>query len=356
MSGRGEHYAFPQNTPQQLADIGKMRSWLRQYGLSREAQPNDSTLIPLSGDSENEVDWKPFYLETFGTYMGHPFKIADIKALAHDARVYNRLIKIAQYHGAAHSLAMALQLIKEKIPFDFLMHNDVPNEMPDELEYVKYTALYALKLPLVITRLQNTAEEYLYKKALLMSDRARWCTNEWKIRPFKKFLRFFFFNKEELDKVPDAKYVDILQLLGMQAFQSPGRRGLNPFPTPSNISVPRAQFWENQPEGKRILRVFDALPVHALSHEDDLALIADAGINRNPSELEMGRHGCLLCPYASIPYYLQLKENYPTLFETCKRRVREGNRKPGTNFTFIDPARITATYRKAPYNLTAPPL
>lgn len=356
MAGRGEHYALPHNSPQQLADIGRMRAWLQEFAKTREAQPNDHVMIPLKGESEEELDWKPFIIETYGQYQEHQFKIADVEELARDALGYNRLVKIAQVHGADHSLAMILQLIKEKIPFDFVAHNDVPNEMPDELEFVKYAYLYALKMPLLLIRLQNTAEEYLYNKALLMSDRARWCTNEWKIRPFKKFLRYFFFDKEMLDKQPDVKYVDVLQYLGIQSYQSTPRAAMNPLPTPSKLSIPKAIHWDTAPPGKRILRVFDALPVHKLSFEESVAMIEKAGMLRDPNVLEFGRHGCLLCPYASIPYFLQLKENYPSLFEICQRRVREGNRKVGTDFTFIAPKRITSTYTEPPYNLKGPPL
>lgn len=355
MAGRGEHYALPNNSPEQLRVIWQQRDWLRQYGLSREAQPNDSVPVPLAGEGEAELDWKPFFVETYGIYQGHKFVIDDIRAIARDAIQYNRLVTMAQFHGAIHSVAMALYLIKEKIPFDFMLHNDVPNEMPDELEYVKYAAVYALKMPLVVLRLQNTAEEYLYKKALLMSDRARWCTKEWKIRPFKKFLRAFFFTVDELDKYP-VKYVDCLQYLGIQAYQSTPRAQLNKYPMPSDLSIPRAQFWDTQAEGRRILRVFDALPVHDISFEDSMDMVNKSGIMIDPNISEYGRHGCLLCPYASLDYYLRLKSDYHELFAICKRRVREGNRKPGTNFTFIDPKRITSTYRKPPYNLTEPPL
>jgi len=272
-----------------------------------------------------------------------------------DAWQYNRLLKIAQVHGALHSVAMVTILVEQGLPFDFVFHNDVPNEMPDELEFVKYIVLHELKLPLIMTRLHDTTEEYMFNKKMLMSDRARWCTNEWKIRPFKKLLRKFFFNSQAMPAT--AKYVDVLQYLGIQAFQSPGRASMNPLPTPNMMSVPTEASWESQRNtNHRLLRVYDTLPVFNLSHEDDIALSNRRGWMRNPNELEYGRHGCLLCPYASIPFYIQLKRDYPDLFAICKRRVFEGNLRGKSSYTFIPPLKPGSQYRQPPWNLTEPPI
>lgn len=371
MASRGEYYDFPEVSEDQLRDIAEMRAWLRKFGQSKMAKPNDTFKVPLESSREDAIEWKPMTVATYGPSpfdSTRPFMISDIRSLARDAWYYNRLIKMAQFHGAAHSLAMMIRLLADRIPFEFVFHNDVPNEMPDELDYVKYIILYELKLPMVITHLGSTIEEYMYWKALLMSDLARWCTNEWKIKPFKMFLKTFFFklNLKE-DESPDTpvvppgvKHVDILQYLGMQAAQSRARAALNPLPTPSDISIPSPENWEKASEGKRILRVFDALPVHDLTNDDNIRMIQRRGWMRNPNELEFGRHGCLLCPYASIAYYWQLQHKYPELFRICKERVALGNKRSNTSFTFIAPSKmypkIRTTFRGRPViDYTKPP-
>jgi len=363
MSQRGEQYAFPANDPAILAEIKEDRKYVK--GLKTE--PDETYEIPsLNG---RKYEWKPHRVELYGITHDKIERIRD------DVFSSGRLLRQASIHGASHSIAMLVTLLKEKIPFDYCYYTNLPNEMIDEREYVLYYTRHVLKVPLIVIVPQNTAEEYFYRRQVFPTQFRRWCTDLMKLDPLRRFLKI-----EYLDQLPKNSSFDMLQFLGMQAFQSPGRAAMSPKPQPSMLSVPQpfkkvpsptCEVYESGKQmgtimninvvnwpvdrgtgqftgiedlkdmrarnGRRVMRVFDMLPVFYLSHEDDMAIIRNKKIIRNPNEREFGRHGCLLCPFADWHYYHQLRTTprYKHLYEECVKRryaasqqqIEKGDRK-----------------------------
>jgi 3'-phosphoadenosine 5'-phosphosulfate sulfotransferase (PAPS reductase)/FAD synthetase len=440
MSQRGEHYKMPMKLddprfPQFMKTIEAFRHELRSMNI----QPDQTYEIPWAVEGkikkilndvetvgkdqaikiwgkkavdkaiENEEDkdyfyeWKPHRVELYGINRD------GLDKIARDAIATKRLVRIASIHGAEHSVAMLITLLEQGIPFDFCYYTELPTEQMDEYDYVKYyVQALAMKfgriIPLVVVVPQDSAETYFERKAIYPREDKRWCTMALKLNPYKKLLKDIFYNKLE-----PGDYVDILQFLGMQAFQSEGRASLNPYATPSFLSLPppyeetpeekerkrqaKAKQKQNQALGERvmrggkewlanwpstdmnqwqrlmqngtlpnrtIMRVFDMLPVFKFSHEDDLAMLERHGIKRNPNSLFFGRHGCVLCPFASWEYYHQLKMTYPEIYaEACKIRdmasehgihKKEGESgylaKRWTQFKKVTRAMERAGYRK----------
>jgi 3'-phosphoadenosine 5'-phosphosulfate sulfotransferase (PAPS reductase)/FAD synthetase len=251
---------------------------------------------------------------------------------------------------------MLCTLVNDGIPFDFAYYTNLDNEIEGEFEFVKYYTRYVLNVPLVIGRSQNTADEFFYNKGRWPSQRARWCTDLMKLDPLRGLFKKFFH-----DPMDAGQHVDIVQFLGMQAFQSPGRAKMSPDAKPSMLSVPKpyinventhCEVWESgQFKGKpkkinvanwpvdrktgkfigmekwhemspdlKIMRVFDMLPIFYLDHEDDLDILENNGIIRNPSEIRWGRHGCVICPFANFRYYHEMHVNYPKIYKMCVKR------------------------------------
>lgn len=365
MSARGEHYAFPDNSPEQLKAIKEDRTRIKSLGI----MPDDEYEIPSYAGTV--YDWKPFKVELYGITRD---KIATIRDSVFST---GRLLRQASIHGASHSVAMMLKLLDNDIKFDYAYYTNLPNEMIDEREYVLYYVRHVLKVPLVMIVPQNTAEEYFYRKAVFPTMFRRWCTDQMKLDPLRKFLAVEYFKH-----LPKNSSFDMLQFLGMQGFQSPGRAALSPKPSPSMLSIPQPftrippatcevhesgnlkgypvkmnvinwpvdrqtgqltsvdAMIQGRKDG-RVMRIFDMLPVYYLSHEDDLDLIRNASIIRNPNEREFGRHGCVLCPFADWRYYHQLRTKYKKLYQICvdrryeasRRQIEEGKRKePWTQY------------------------
>jgi 3'-phosphoadenosine 5'-phosphosulfate sulfotransferase (PAPS reductase)/FAD synthetase len=369
MSQRGEHYKVPVLDPANVARIEANRNYIRGLNI----QPDDSFKIPwaVEGKTEETEDyfykWKPHLVELFGIDR------AGLDNIANDVIRTKRLARIVSIHGAEHSVAMLIMLLELHIPFDFCYYTELPTEQMDEYDYVKYYVqalanIFKVKIPLVVVVPQDDAETYYERSAMYPREDKRWCTLKMKLNPYKKLLKEIFYEKLE-----PGDYVDILQFLGMQAFQSEGRASLNPYATPSFLSLPppyeetpeekerkkrekeeKAKAKQNQALGERVMRggkewlanwpstdmnqwqrlmqngtitnrsvmrVFDMLPVFKLSHEDDLAMLARHDIKRNPNSEFFGRHGCMLCPFASWQYYHQLKLSYPKIYaRACQIR------------------------------------
>lgn len=383
MSERGEHYAFPDNSPADLAKIKEDRDFLK--GLT--FQPKDEFKITQKGELLEETrsnqarkkhDWLPFKYKLYRIDRNKINKIAK-EVLA------GRLLRMASIHGATHSVAELITILDEKIPFDFCYYSNIPTEQDGELEYVLYYTQEILKVPLVMGVPQNTAMEYYYQVGRYPTQFARWCTDRMKLEPIRRFFNMFF-----LSNVEPGNHIDILQFLGMQAFQSAGRASLDPKPTPSMLSVPQPyqrvpypscqvydtgqnigglkkyqvinwpvyedtgilipmNEWHKREPELSIMRVFDTLPVFYLSHEDDLDLLESVCAIRNPNEREFGRHGCVLCPFADWRYYHQIRTNYKKLYkyitivknEASRAQIeKEKMKKPWTQYG-------TANFREA---------
>lgn len=387
MSNRGEHYKFPMITDETLQVIEMDREYINGLNIT----PDES--FPVKNKVSTYADHE---IELFGISRN------DIDNIFQNARKNNRLIRIASVHGATHSFAMAASLKAWNIPFDFCYYSNLPSEVPGEREYVLYYIRFVLGLPLVVavpqisdkTKYESTSLEYFTRSRMLPNMRKRWCTMRMKLFPYQDFLISEFYNK--LDQ---GEYLDIVQFLGMQAFQSKGRAALSPKPTPSNLSWPYSYFkyfeakgakgkkiydecgdalvyinWPIKvmvngkpkvlftPEERRIdmidwktvqpvtlkewrsvdpetpvMRIFDMLPIHHLSHNEDLEIVENLGAIRNPNEREFGRHGCILCPFADWHYYHNLRKNRPDLYEIAATlrdacgslQVEEGSKPKG---------------------------
>lgn len=373
MSDRQSSYELPTTDPATLKEIEADRKFIKSLKII----PDETFEIPRG--SVVKYPWKPDRIELYN--------ISSVQiAGAVDACIKsNRTLRTASIHGAAHSFSMLLYLIQENIHFDFANYINLPGEMPGEREFVLYYAVHLLKVPFVMIVPQDTVLDYYYRTRILPTAVRRWCTRDMKIRPFERFAK-----SEMYSRVGPGQYIDIVNFMGMQSHQSTRRAKMSQAPTPALASIPPPKKRINDPScavhesgqkaGKpikiwinnwparnmadwfktkpnaRVLRQFNMLPVFHLSEDDNRDIIENAGGIRNPNEREYGTHGCLVCPFKKIPYYLYLKEKHPDLWKTClktrdeatRARVEEGTlEKTFTQFTKADVEKYNDQAEKA---------
>jgi len=310
------------------------------------------TDIPTTPGAKQRYNYLPATVSMYGINGDALSKIRNKAVETH------RLVRIASVHGASHSVGMVIALKKNNVQFDFAYYSHIPNEMIDEAEYVIYYT-QALKIPLVMITLNNSAVEYFYRAQMWPSGPKRWCTLNMKLKPYKRFLSAIFLGDvtwrdpkdnmlKRLDtpyKLNGGQYIDIVQFLGLQGWQSPGRAAIGFGPNPSFLSVPppyktfgqagikknkamgdvvkrgTKEYIENWPStnikdllatypNDPVMRVFDMMPSFRFEYDDDIRMINQEGLMQNPNEREFGIHGCLCCPFRDFFYYHQLRQFY----------------------------------------------
>lgn len=386
LSDRDKRYKVPAYNVQDIAKIKMIRNYLHELRKHPEFKADETYEIPRSNQQElyateaEELEaheeaiqsgkrflwpWKPDKIELYGITRR---KLALIQT---DCLMTHRTLRIASIHGATHSLVTLEYLVRNHVAFDFAMYVNLPNEMPDEREYVLYYTRVVLKVPLVMIIPLDDADTYFFRAQAFPTPGLRWCTKYMKLQPIERFLADTFL------KIPKGNYIDVITFLGLQQHQSIGRSKLSPDATPSLTStppyidymykseinpktgrmhkVPIYMMWKNPKTGEKIpgrrlkgvnwpaktmsewfqkkpnaivMRVFNMLPTFYYKPEDNAKTlrriidpIRNAPIYQNPNELEYGSHGCLVCPYKSWEFYHHLKKFHPALYkEAIERR------------------------------------
>lgn len=337
-SDRSDIYKMPVHSKKILDEIKADREYIR----SLNPQPDE--VFEIKGVQKKKYTWLPDRIECYNITR------SELNDIARECVETHRTLRTASIHGASHSFSMLVSLLRNGINFDFANYVNLPNEMEDEREFILYYAVCLLQVPFVIIVPQNTAEDFYEFSGILPTAKNRWCTRDMKIKPFLRF------RDQILSSNIPAKggYLDIINFMGMQRHQSTRRSKMNPGPVPALGSKPppfikqlsptcrvheygqhvgdfkkikvknwpadTMKEWFKLKPKARVTRQFNMLPVFELSEENNLELIRSVNGIQNPNEREYGTHGCLICPFKKIPYYLYLKENRPDLYKIALRR------------------------------------
>lgn len=303
-SGRGCHYKIPKNDKKTLALIKKDRAYIK-------------TLIPEPDEvfeikrPKGKNGFKGFKVSIYGSTKAKLQKIIQKRLDAKEP------VFVGSYHGASHSFAMLNVVIKEKLPLDFLFYADVPIEMEGETDQVIYTARILHNVPLVLIQTKDDPLWVFYKKKAFPTKFKRWCTNEFKLIPYK-----FVLSALIRPLIKRGMKVPIFQYLGIQAFQSDSRSKMNPYPSLSKLS-------------NETFKIFDINPVFPFDEEFNKETIKCVGGIQSCNERQYGRHGCLVCVFSGWRWFQHLKETEPEKYEyalklreaSCRYQVEEGTRQ-----------------------------
>ncbi|MEO5360581.1 MAG: phosphoadenosine phosphosulfate reductase family protein [Nitrospirota bacterium] len=188
-------------------------------------------------------------------------------------------MKIVSYGGGVNSTAMTIYLINNGIVPDLILFCDTGAELPETLEYVDYfSAWLRQKASIEITTIRKDGEglyDYCIRKKIIPMRQWRWCTIDWKIKPFDKYLKRFDGEKIVYigyDAGEDGRVVNSLM---------------------KDCKRNRKEF-----------------PLHEanIDREGCIKIIESTGLRLPP------KSGCFVCPFTKRSAFREMKRNNPVLF------------------------------------------
>ena len=210
-------------------------------------------------------------------------------------------LQVLSYGGGTQSTAMLLMIANGSLPKpDIVIHADTGSELPETIEFIKTAKDFTeneLKIPFVIVKshLGSLHEWYLENNTIPIIG-IRSCTDKFKIRPQRRFMRSIVGNRK--GKLLAECW------LGITTDESRRR-------SKSNVKWCGLKY-----------PLLDHKPT---SREECITLNENYG-------WDVIKSGCHCCPYQGGKTWLELKNNHPELFqisiemENRKRKVRGGNR------------------------------
>tara|TARA_R110000737_G_scaffold98490_1_gene132669 strand:- start:322 stop:1074 length:753 start_codon:yes stop_codon:yes gene_type:complete len=225
-------------------------------------------------------------------------------------------LQVLSYGGGTQSTAMLIMIDNGSLTKpDIVIHADTGSELPETIEFIKTAKDFTenkLGIPFVIVKshLGSLHEWYLEKNAMPIIG-IRSCTDKWKIRPQRRYMR---------EIVGNGKGKVLAECwLGITTDEERRR-------TDSNVKWCGLKY-----------PLLDDYPI---SREGCISLNKKQGWN-------VIKSGCHCCPYQGGKTWLQLKTDHPDLFaisvemEKRKIKVRGGKRGLYQNILLSDLTNIT---------------
>jgi hypothetical protein len=237
----------------------------------------------------------------FKRWCSEFFKIAPLKALLHD--LWDHLVydDVPLGDRSVENRKAKLETIKAKL------------DTSGRLDDASVDRMFKLKQRKNAKSERNKATEAEIEEYTKLDEIWQDMTTEkqlmLEVEHKKEFTRNF-----ALSQTWRGESLVVMQYIGIQQHQSTGRKKMNPTAVVSDMT-------------DKDLIVFDTLPVFKpygeLTKNKDYdpakpetfnkLLINSIGAQQNPNETEMGRHGCLVCPFAGPWFFEWLKNNRPDL-------------------------------------------
>lgn len=210
-------------------------------------------------------------------------KIPNIQWWNEERDFSKEQLKVLSYGGGTQSTAMLIliQLGKISKP-DIVIHSDTGSELPETVEFIQVAKEFVenkLKIPFAIVNSHRGSlhEDYM-KHGNIPIIGSRSCTANFKILPQRRFIR-----------------------------QIVGRRNRHLAKSFIGITTDEAKR-RTESDVKWITLEYPLLDEFQYSREECITLNNLHGWN-------VGKSGCFCCCYQGGKQWLELKENYPELFE-----------------------------------------
>ena len=193
-------------------------------------------------------------------------------------------LQVLSYGGGTQSTAMLLMIANGSLPKpDIVIHADTGSELPETYDFINTAKDFTeneLNIPFVIVKshLGSLHQYYLDNNSMPIIG-IRSCTDKFKIRPQRRFMRSIVGNK---------KGVLMAECwLGITTEEAKRR-------TESNVKWCGLRY-----------PLLDEIPT---TRNECIEMNTLAG-------WEVGKSGCHCCPYQGGKTWLWLKENHPSLFD-----------------------------------------
>jgi hypothetical protein len=187
--------------------------------------------------------------------------------------------------GAGVNSTAALILLKPR----YLIFADTGDEYPETYEYIKdyvrpFLSSYGGRLTVVRNESYRRLRDQAFSEKIIPVRMYRWCTDKWKIRPIREYL------KQNL-------LLPCRQMIAIDAGEAHRAK-------PSD----RAEITNDFP-----------LVEHDIDREQCLLIIEKNGWPPPP------KSGCFYCPFQAKRQWIALKRNHPELFKIAVKMEKNGS-------------------------------
>ena len=196
---------------------------------------------------------------------------------------------IVSYGGGVNSTAMIIWLVKNKKQIDYVVFSDVGDELPATYEFIEnhmkpYLQKHNIEFVFIKKRVHGTEKlsDNLIRRKKFASMVWRACTRDFKVKPIHKFYKSL-----KVDHIFEYMGIDYGEVRRMK---------------PSGVEWITKEY---------------PLVDSQINREQCENIIKNEGM---PSP---GKSGCWHCPFNNSKRWLEIKKNYPDLFE--KARLMEAN-------------------------------
>ena len=220
------------------------------------------------------------------------------------------MLHIISYGGGLNSTAMTLQLLEQKKPVDYILFADTGEEKPETYQFMEIFDQYLKDkysrnitfVSRMIDGKQQTLLEYCRQAIILPSFHWRFCTDKFKIRPIRSFLK---------SVAPSGRRCAETTQSHREGTSAEGQRSAG------TAYVQYIGFDAHEWERIKSSRWRDTTYVYPLIDED---------IHRIDCECIIKQHGlpippkssCYFCPFTKPQELAELQEKHPELIAKMK--------------------------------------
>jgi 3'-phosphoadenosine 5'-phosphosulfate sulfotransferase (PAPS reductase)/FAD synthetase len=198
---------------------------------------------------------------------------------------------IVNFGAGVNSTAMIIEMVRKKMPIDYVIFADTGSELPETYEFLtifmRWLHDHHLKFVLVKSKYGCSVYDYYYKKKMTPSRQFRDCTDKFKKMPIHRFLKQF---KDE----------GVTQYIGIASDEARRCRTSN-------------QKW---------IEYRYPLVSWLINRKKCIEII------KSESLPEPIKSGCFMCPYQSDQSWLNLMKNHQDLWDKSKKMEQNGSRYP----------------------------
>lgn len=202
---------------------------------------------------------------------------------------------VLSYGAGVNSTALALFLIENRFPLDYVLFADTGGEMPETYEYLKIFEKYLKRKNVIFKHVRVRNNDTLYdrcmRRKVIPSQTWRWCTRDLKIRPIYAFYR--------------SLKSKVYQYVGID------------FDELHRMKDSKADY---------VVNVYPLID-YRIGRQECIDLIRNANL---PVPV---KSGCYFCPFNNIERWTELHRRHPDLFEKAIILEENGKHMPKQRLT-----------------------
>jgi len=204
---------------------------------------------------------------------------------------------ILSYGGGVNSSALAIWLIENKKPLDYVVFADTGNEIPATYEFIKIFTEFLSKHNVQFKTLYPFGKRSLYLRCwvrkVIPSMLWRWCTRDVKVKPIHKFYKSL---KDDIHQYMGIDYDEVYRM---------------------------------KDSGETWIKNDYPLIDNQIGRDACISIIKNAGVPIPK------KSGCFFCPFNNKERWEEIKRDYPALYELALRLEKNGKHYPNQKLIML---------------------